>query len=118
MWRWFSINIGDDTHFGGIRIGTDAGDLHRGWVWRDGSHASIARWDVTSELEDDGVTHRATHVVATDKSGRDHVLDAELLRVEPGPKGIRAGTTIVHEGLAKDLAGSAILHSAYLGGGP
>ena len=33
MWRWFSINIGDDTHFGGIRIGTDAGDLHRGWVW-------------------------------------------------------------------------------------
>ena len=30
MWRWFSINIGDDMHFGGIRIGTDAGDLHRG----------------------------------------------------------------------------------------
>ena len=36
MWRWFSINVGDDVHFGGIRIGTDAGDLHRGWVWRDG----------------------------------------------------------------------------------
>jgi hypothetical protein len=36
MWRWFSINIGEDMHFGGIRLGTDAGDLHRGWVW-DGS---------------------------------------------------------------------------------
>ena len=26
MWRWFSINIDDDTHFGGIVIGTEAGD--------------------------------------------------------------------------------------------
>src|SRR3954454_14401873 len=41
MWRWFSINIGgtdatldQGVHFGGIRIGTDAGDLHRGWVWK------------------------------------------------------------------------------------
>src|SRR6266550_4246240 len=39
MWRWFSINVGDDAHFGGIRIGTEAGDLHRGWVWRDGEGA-------------------------------------------------------------------------------
>ena len=46
MWRWFSINIGDDVHFGGIRIGTEAGDLHRGWVWKDGEHASIAEWRV------------------------------------------------------------------------
>ena len=22
MWRWFSINIGDDLHLGGIRLGT------------------------------------------------------------------------------------------------
>ena len=43
MWRWFSINIDDSTHFGGIRIGTDAGDLHRGWVWKNGAHASIER---------------------------------------------------------------------------
>ena len=42
MWRWFSINIDDATHFGGIQIGTDVGDLHRGWVWCDGEHASIA----------------------------------------------------------------------------
>jgi hypothetical protein len=101
MWRWFSINIDDDTHFGGIRIGTDAGDLHRGWVWENGEAASIREWKVTSELADDGVTHTATHVHATDKHGRVHELDAEVLRVEPGPAGVRPNTTIVNEGLAR-----------------
>ena len=70
MWRWFSVNIGDDVHFGGIRIGTAAGDLHRGWVWKDGEAASIRDWHVTSELADDGVTHRVSHVRATDKRDR------------------------------------------------
>jgi hypothetical protein len=101
MWRWFSINIDDDTHFGGIRIGTDAGDLHRGWVWRNGAHASIQEWDVTSELEPDGITHKVTRVKAADKEGRVHELHADLLRVEPGPAGIRPSTTIVNEGLAR-----------------
>ncbi len=101
MWRWFSINIGDDTHFGGIRIGTDAGDLHRGWVWTDGAHVSIREWKVTTELADDGVTHTATHVHATDKQGRVHELDAEILRVSPGRAGVKPNTTIVNEGLAR-----------------
>jgi hypothetical protein len=101
MWRWFSINIGDDTHFGGIRIGTDAGDLHRGWAWTDGAHASIREWKVTTELADDGVTHSATHVHATDKQGRVHELDAEILRVSPGRAGVKANTTVVNEGLAR-----------------
>src|SRR3954453_8222747 len=101
MWRWFSINIGDDTHFGGIRIGTDAGDLHRGWVWTDGEDARIRGWKVRTGLEDDGVTHTATHVHATDKLGRVHELDAEILRVEPGRTGGKANTTIVNEGLAR-----------------
>ena len=101
MWRWFSINIGDDVHFGGIRIGTDAGDLHRGWVWKDGANASIRNWDVTSELEDDGVTHRVTRVKATDHLGRVHELEADVLRVEPGPAGVRPNATIVNEGLAR-----------------
>jgi hypothetical protein len=101
MWRWFSINIGDDTHFGGIRIGTDAGDLHRGWVWTDGAHSSIRDWKVTSELAPDGVTHTATHVHATDKLGRVHALDAEILRVSPGAAGVKPNTTIVNEGLAR-----------------
>ena len=42
MWRWFSVNIGDDVHFGGS-ASDRAGDLHRGWVWRDGEAASIRR---------------------------------------------------------------------------
>jgi hypothetical protein len=101
MWRWFSINIGDDTHFGGIRIGTDAGDLHRGWVWTEGAHSSIREWKVTTELADDGVTHTATHVHATDKQGRVHELDAEILRVSPGRAGVKPNATIVNEGLAR-----------------
>jgi len=101
MWRWFSINIDDDTHFGGIRIGTEAGDLHRGWVWTEGDHSSIKEWKVTSEVADDGVTHTATHVHATDKRGRVHELDADVFRVSPGPAGIRPETTIVNEGLAR-----------------
>jgi len=98
MWRWFSINIGDDVHFGGIRIGTDAGDLHRGWVWKDGEHTSIAEWRVRTELEDDGVTHKTSYVTAIDKRGREHELRADLQRVFPG--GARPGGTIVNEGLA------------------
>jgi hypothetical protein len=98
MWRWFSINIGDDVHFGGIRIGTPAGDLHRGWVWRDGRATSIARWDVRTDLEEDGLTHRTTHVTATDKEGGVHELRADLLRVAAAPA--RRGT-VVNEGLAR-----------------
>jgi hypothetical protein len=98
MWRWFSINVGDAVHFGGIRIGTDAGDLHRGWVWKDGEHASIRQWDVRSELADDGLTHRICHVTATDKRDRAHELRGDVLRV--APIGARAGT-VVNEGLVR-----------------
>ena len=101
MWRWFSINIDESTHFGGIVIGTPDGDLHRGWVWRDGEHASIAEWTVTSELADDGLTHRKSFVTAIDKAGRTHDLEADVFRVEPGPAGIQPSTTIVNEGLAR-----------------
>ncbi len=100
MWRWFSINLGDDVHFGGIRIGTDSGDLHRGWVWRDGAHSSIRNWDVRTEMADDGVTHKVTHVKATDAEGRVHDLRADLLRVHGIPSGAKS-TTVVGEGLAK-----------------
>ena len=101
MWRWFSINIDDDTHFGGIVIGTDGGDLHRGWVWRDGAHESIAEWKVTSELEDDGVTHRTHVVTRPTRPAATHELDADVLRVEPGTSRHQARTTIVNEGLAR-----------------
>lgn len=101
MWRWFSINVGDDVHFGGIRIGTDSGDLHRGWVWRDGEHASIREWDVRTELEEDGVTHRVSHVRATDKQGRVHELRGDLLRVAGLPSERDGKKTLVNEGLAR-----------------
>src|SRR5262245_56450693 len=88
MWRWFSVNVGDDVHFGGIRIGTPAGDLHRGWVWRDGEAASIRRWDVHTVLAADGLTHTRSDVQATDSRGRVHALDGELLRVAPVAHGL------------------------------
>jgi hypothetical protein len=102
MWRWFSINVGDDVHFGGIRIGTPAGDLHRGWVWRDGEASSIRRWDVETDVAGDGLTHRAARVRATDKRDRVHDLRCEVLRVYGVPH--RTGSqrrTVVNEGLAR-----------------
>ena len=60
-----------------------------GGCGRDGEHSSIKEWKVTSEVADDGVTHTATHVHATDKRGRVHELDADVFRVSPGPAGIR-----------------------------
>jgi hypothetical protein len=96
MWRWFSINFADDVHFGGIRIGTEVGDLHRGWVWRDGDHRSIRNWDVRTELEADGISHRSTHVLATDSAGVEHELHGNVFRLAPGA----ATGTIVNEGLA------------------
>jgi hypothetical protein len=101
MWRWFSINIGDDTHFGGIRIGTDSGDLHRGWVWRDGEYSSIRDWDVRTELADDGVTHRVSHVRATDKRDRVHELRADVVRVAPHRMQQGDSGSLLNEGLAR-----------------
>ena len=101
MWRWFSINIDDDTHFGGIRIGTDSGDLHRGWVWRDGEYSSIRDWNVRTELGDDGLTHRVSHVRATDKRDRVHELRADVVRVAPHRMQHGDGGSLLNEGLAR-----------------
>ncbi len=103
MWRWFSINFGDGNfgdgmHFGGIRLGTEAGDLHRGWVWDGGRAASVAEWRVRTELADDGVTHRVVHLEVVDKEGRTYPLRGDVLRVADIG---RAGGTMVNEGLAR-----------------
>ena len=98
MWRWFSINFADGLHFGGIRLGTEAGDLHRGWVWDDGRAASVAEWRVRTELADDGVTHRVVHLDVVDKEGRTYPLRGDVLRVADIG---RAGGTMVNEGLAR-----------------
>jgi hypothetical protein len=101
MWRWFSINIGDDVHLGGIRIGTDAGDLHRGWIWREGEATSIRRWDVRTTLTDDGITHRHSSVRATDARGRVHALEGEILRVAGVAHRLAERRTVLNEGLAR-----------------
>ena len=98
MWRWFSINIGDALHFGGIRLGTAAGDLHRGWVSEDGRVTSIREWGLRTELADDGLTQRIVHVVAMDKNGPAYHLTGEVLRVADIGK---AGGTVVNEGLTR-----------------
>jgi len=98
MWRWFSINFADGMHFGGIRLGTEAGDLHRGWVWDDGRAASVAEWRVGAELADDGVTHRVVHLDVVDKEGRTYPLRGDVLRVADIG---RPGGTMVNEGLAR-----------------
>ena len=98
MWRWFSINVGDALHLGGIRLGTAAGDLHRGWVSADGHVASIRDWDVRTEVADDGLTQRVIHLRATDKQDRSYDLTGRVLRVADIG---RAGGTVVNEGLTE-----------------
>jgi hypothetical protein len=98
MWRWFSINVGEDMHFGGIRLGTAAGDLHRGWVWNGDQATSIAEWGVRTELADDGVTHKVVHLAVRDKKDRTYHLRGDVMRVADIG---RAGGTMVNEGLAR-----------------
>ncbi|MGP0029893.1 MAG: hypothetical protein ACLPVF_05245 [Acidimicrobiales bacterium] len=100
MWRWFSINVGEDLHFGGIRLGTEAGDLHRGWVWdgEPGRATSVAEWRLRTELADDRVTQRVVHLGVLDKAGRTYDLRGDVLRVADIG---RAGGTMVNEGLAR-----------------
>lgn len=98
MWRWFSINIGDGLHFGGIRLGTDAGDLHRGWVSEDGRVTSIRAWDLVTEAADDGLTQRVVHLVVTDKADRTYTLTGRVLRVADIG---RPGGTVINEGLTE-----------------
>jgi hypothetical protein len=96
MWRWFSINIGDDLHFGGIRLGTGSGDLHRGWVWREGRATSVATWALRTELAPDALTQRVVHLEVTDKRGRTYRLRGDVLRVADIG---RPGGTVINEGL-------------------
>jgi len=98
MWRWFSINLGEQMHLGGIRLGTDAGDLHRGWVWDGARAASIAEWRLRTELADDGVTHEVVHLQVVDKEARTYDLRGDVLRVADIG---RPGGTVVNEGLAR-----------------
>jgi hypothetical protein len=101
FWRWFSINLCDEMHFGGILIGTAAGELHRGWVWRDGAFASIRQWDVRTEVAKDGYTHRVTRVRARDSRDRVYELRGDVLRVAPVVHEAGGRRTVINEGLTR-----------------
>ncbi len=98
MWRWFSVNVDDDFHLGGIRMGTESGDLHRGWVWVDGEHTSVREWRLETELAADRFTHEVVHLTAVDKRDRAHELRGEVMRV--ADIGHHEGT-VVNEGLTR-----------------
>ena len=92
-------------HLGGILIGTSAGELHRGWIWRDGAFASIRQWDVRTEVADDGLTHRTTRVRARDAADRVHELHGRILRVAPVVHEAGGRRTQINEGLARWTCG-------------
>jgi hypothetical protein len=127
MWRWFSINIDRDLHFGGIRLGTGHGDLHRGWVHDGRAATSVAEWRVATGLADDELTQRTVHLTVVDKAGREYRLEGEVLRV--ADIGHTSGT-LINEGLTRwtyrdphgtDRTGSGIaeyLHQLDDGGRP
>ncbi len=83
FWRWFSLNFGDDIHLGGIRVGTAAGDLQRGWLWRRGQALSLRELAVDTALEADGLRQRALTLTVRDKEGATHVITGEVLRSVP-----------------------------------
>ena len=127
MWRWFSINVDEGLHFGGIRLGTDHGDLHRGWVFDGGRATSVAEWRLRTEVAGDGLTQEVVHLTVVDKRGREYPLTGHVLRVADIG---RMSGTLINEGLTRwtfrdadgaTRTGSGIaeyLHQLDGGGGP
>lgn len=82
-WRWFSMNFQGGVHLGGIRVGTPNGDLQRGWLWRDGAHASLRGIEVRTAYGDDGTVQRRIELTARERAGRTHAFTGEVLRAVP-----------------------------------
>ena len=79
-------------------LGTDSGDLHRGWVSSSGEVTSIRHWELTTDLDEDELTHRVIHLRATDKADRTYDLTGRVLRIADIG---RAGGTVINEGLTE-----------------
>jgi len=111
MWRWFSINVDERLHFGGIRLGTGHGDLHRGWVFDDGRAASVAEWRLRTEPAEDHLTQRTVHLTVLDKQDRRYELLGDVLRVADIG---RSSGTLINEGLTRwTLLGDGPTRSGY-----
>ena len=61
-------------------MGTEAGDVHKGWVWRDGRSSSIRHWELETVVHDDKMTPKSLDLVITDKEGHLHKLHGEIIR--------------------------------------
>jgi hypothetical protein len=79
-YRWFSINLGESFHIGGILIRSADEELHRGWKWRDGNNVSICRWDLSPYRLLDQATQAQIDLEIVDKSGQAILLKGEILK--------------------------------------
>jgi hypothetical protein len=101
MWRWFSLNFGDDCAMGAVRLLMDDSDVHRGWVYRDGRNVSVRRLELETETEPGSYIQKKLRLTLTDAESRRHVIDGELLEVAPLPQSRNGRRTVVCEGLAR-----------------
>lgn len=79
-WRWFSMNLGDDVHLGGIRVGTGSTTTERGWLYRAGDFVSLRELRVQTEYAANGLDQSRVMVHARDKHGAAHAIEGEVLR--------------------------------------
>jgi len=82
-WRWFSMNFGDDIHFGGIRIGTADGDMQRGWLCRAGQYDSVRGLDVKTSFAADGIHQQRLIVTARNKTNDTFSIQGQVLHSTP-----------------------------------
>ena len=101
MWRWFSLNFGDDCAMGAVRLLMSDSDVHRGWIHRDGRNVSVRHIDLRTETEPGGYLQRRLELTLTDAEGRRHVIQGELLQVAPLAQSRDGRRTVVCEGLAR-----------------
>jgi len=52
-------------------------------MWRDGEAASVRRWDLRTDVEEDGLAPRRIDMTITAKSGATETLRGEVERVAP-----------------------------------
>lgn len=98
-WRWFSIVMEDDFQLGGIRVSSDRGELHRGWIRRGGEITTVRRWGIRTTTAPDGLTQRRVELEVADKLGGVLRLDGEVLRVAPVSIGESSAGMTILEGL-------------------
>jgi hypothetical protein len=101
MWRWFSLNFGDDCAMGAVRLLMSDADVQRGWIYRDGRNVSVRGLELRTETEPGSCIQKTLELTLTDAESRRHVIAGELLNVAPLPQSRNGRKTLVCEGLAR-----------------